>query len=220
MTDDNCYMGETGRRYLEQRVGAQSDHNQSMRASLFRDLESETAALLDFGCGTGGVLERLRCRSRIGIEISPFAAEQARTKGVEVCSALQDVSDQSIDVAISFHALEHVDDPLGILKQIRRVLKPNGRVRVVVPCETPILTAQRSWHVNPDRHLYTWTPLLLGNLAERAGFAEIRSRAQPMPTGSRLVRAARLIPSVAPLVHLLLSVRRNTLNVILDARAP
>ena len=39
-----------------------------------------------------------------------------------------------------------------------------------------------------------------------------------MPTGSRLVRALRWLPPLARLVHAALAVRRNALNVILDAR--
>lgn len=218
MPDNNFYTGESGKRYLDQRTGAQADHVQSLRASLFRDLGDADITILDFGCGSGGVVSRVDAARRIGIEVSVPAADKARASGVEVFDDLAQVADGSVDVAISFHAIEHVDNPLQILGEIRRVVKPVGRVRLIVPCETPALEHQRVWRENNYRHLYTWTPLLLGNLAQRAGYTAIRTRLEPMPTASRLLRAARWLPPLARLVHTTLAVRRNSLNVILDAR--
>lgn len=220
MADNDFYTGEGGKRYLDQRTGAQGDHVQSLRASLFCELGGSGLSVLDFGCGTGGVIARVEAARRIGIEVSASAAASARAVGVEVHDALAHVADASIDVAISFHAVEHVDDPLQILSGIRRVVRPGGHVRLIVPCETPALDFQRTWHENNDRHLYTWTPLLFGNLAQRAGFTGISTRIAPMPTGSRLVRALRWMPPLARLLHTALAVRRNALNVILDARVP
>lgn len=218
MADNDHYVGAGAQRYLDQRGGAQSDRVQGLRASLFADLGGAGLTVLDFGCGTGGVLRRVTAARRIGIEVSEPAAEQARAGGVEVFDRLEKVAEHAADVAISFHAIEHVDDPLHILGQLRRVVKPSGRVRLVVPCEMPVLRLHRSWRPNADRHLYTWTPLVFGNLAERAGFAGISARIAPMPTQSRLVRLCRWLPPLARLVHGGLSVRRNALNVILDAR--
>jgi ubiquinone/menaquinone biosynthesis C-methylase UbiE len=218
MTDNEFYTEEGGRQYLDQRAGARSDHVQNLRTSLFRDLGGDELTVLDFGCGTGGVIMRLAAARRIGVEVSTLAAERARAHGVEVCDQLERVEDGSVDVAISFHAIEHVDDPLHVLRQIRRVVKPEGRVRLVVPCETPVLRHQREWQDNHDRHLYTWTPLLFGNLAQRAGYTRIVARMAPMPTGSRAIRALRWLPPLAAWVHTALGVKRNSLNVILDAR--
>lgn len=216
---NDFYTGESGKKYLEQRTGAQSEYTQSLRSTLFRDLGSESSVVLDFGCGTGGVLQRLQAKRRIGIEVSASTAEVAKAAGIFVCSDLAHIPDQSVDVAISFHAIEHVDDPLHILRELRRVLRVGGRARLVVPCEVPVSRLQRSWQPNSDRHLYTWTPLLFGNLAHRAGYSEIRSRVEPMVTRSRLVRAARILPPLGNIVRGFLGVRRNALNVILDARA-
>lgn len=219
MSKNDFYAGLSGQRYLDQRRGAVSEHNQSLRASLFVDLGGTGLTVLDFGCGTGGVVRRVEAALRLGVEVSEPAAAIAKDSGVEVFRTLEEIPDRSVDVAISFHAIEHVDNPLLILEQIRRVLRPEGRVRLVVPCETPILRAQRSWKPNSDRHLFTWTPLLFGNLAHHAGFESIRCRIAPMPTGSRLVRTFRWVPAMASLVHTLLAVKRNALNVILEARA-
>lgn len=219
MADNDYYTGDKGARYLEQRRGAQSEHVQALRASLFLDLGGADLTVLDFGCGTGGVISRLDAARRVGIEVSPVAASKARSAGVEVYESLDCLPAASVDVAISFHAIEHVDSPLDVLKSIRRVVKPGGRVRLVVPCETPLLAHERVWKDNSDRHLYTWTPLLFGNLAQRAGYTSIVSRVEPMPTGSRMVHALRWLPPLRALTHTMLAVSRNWLNVVLDARA-
>jgi SAM-dependent methyltransferase len=220
MAGNDHYTGEGGRRYLDQRGGASSERSQSLRASIFEDMGGERLTLLDFGCGTGGVISRVKAARRIGIEVSDSAARQARDLGVEVLSSLESLPDATTDAAISFHAIEHVDNPLEILSQLRRVVRPGGRLRLVVPSETPILKSHRQWRVNDDRHLYTWTPLLFGNLAQRAGFVDISTVVRPMPTRSRLVRVVRPLPLVGRLVHLVLAIRRNAMNVILDCRAP
>jgi 2-polyprenyl-3-methyl-5-hydroxy-6-metoxy-1,4-benzoquinol methylase len=73
------------------------------------------------------------------------------------------------DVIISHHALEHVDHPLDILQKLRERLKPGGRIVFVVPSLNPGTNKRGTDLVTVNEHLYTWTPLLLGNLFVRAG---------------------------------------------------
>lgn len=214
------YTDEDGANYLKYRNNSISDYNQSLRATCFLDLGREDYTILDFGCGTGGIVKRIQAARRIGVEIGQSAAGIARLNGVEIYSVLEDVPRKSVDIAISFHAIEHVESPLNILKELKEVVKTGGKIRIVVPCETPISKYHRSWSKNLDRHLYTWTPLLFGNLAEYAGLQDIRTRIEPMPTRSRIVRGLRFAPILSHVAHNLLSLRRNNFNVILDARSP
>lgn len=214
------YRGEQGDVYLAQRKAAASDHNQNLRAGLFRDLSGPDRAMLDFGCGTGGVLARLSGRRKIGIEVGEAAARQARQQGIETFTDLREVPDNSVDAAISFHAIEHVERPIEVLQEIARVVKPGGSIRLIVPGELPTDPKQRRWYPNADLHLHTWTPLLFGNLADHCGYQQIHTQIAPMPTGSRLVRALSWAPALSRAAHWHLSRRRNALNVILDARAP
>jgi SAM-dependent methyltransferase len=214
------YRGTDGESYLARRAISLSDYVQSLRASLFTDLGRDDRVILDFGCGSGGILSRLRARRRLGIEIGESAAALARSAGIEVTSSLADVPDNSVDVSISFHALEHVECPIDILREIGRVTKPHGVIRLVVPSEMATHPKERQWKKNPDRHLYTWTPLLFGNLAERCGYRDFRTRVEAMPANSRLVKALSPIPPLANLARFQLAIRRNQLNVILDAMPP
>lgn len=216
----DAYRGEDGIAYLEQRRSSLSDHVQGLRASLFTDLGHSDRIILDFGCGSGGLLSRLDAKRRIGIEIGEAAAALARAQGIEVFTDLSEVADQSADVVISFHAIEHVERPIDVLREIGRITKADGVIRLVVPGELATHPQQAEWRPNRDRHLHTWTPLLFGNLAERCGYRDIRTRVEPMPTNSRLVRALSAIPPLARASHRRLAERRNSLNVILNARPP
>lgn len=214
------YKGKKGDAYLSQRSGALNQHVQHLRASLFHDLEGCNKILLDFGCGTGALLAQLNAAQRLGIEIGEAAANNARALGINVYASLAELKSDLVDTAISFHAIEHVDNPLSVLKELARVTKPGHPVRLVVPGESPLDPRQSSWFPNRDKHLYTWTPLLFGNLAEAAGFIDIRTSISPMPTGSRLVKILRPFPPLSRWAHHRVARRQNSYNVILNAKAP
>jgi SAM-dependent methyltransferase len=125
--------------------------------------------VLDFGCGGGYLLATFPCRTRYGVELNAVARREA----AQVLDVVEDIDqlspDVQFDVIISHHALEHVDAPLYVLRKLRDKLKMSGKIVFVVPSE--------SWHKQREyraddinQHLYTWTPLLLGNLFARAGF--------------------------------------------------
>jgi SAM-dependent methyltransferase len=214
------YRGEDGEQYLLNRQSSLSDRVQGLRASIFLDLGAPNRTILDFGCGSGGLLSRLSAKRRIGIEIGDAAADLARKDGLDVLPDIREVPDASVDVAISFHALEHVDRPLDVLLELGRVTKPDGQIRIVVPCELGTHPDEINWRPNRDRHLYTWTPLLLGNLAERCGYRDISSKLAPMPTKSRSVRYTSFLPPLSRAIHRRQAKVRNALNVILDAKPP
>jgi len=77
---------------------------------------------------------------------------------------------ESVDAVVSNHALEHNPQPLAELRDLFGLLKPEGQLRLWVPVD--------DWRAQTDamagdenHHLYTWTPLLMRNLLEEAGFA-------------------------------------------------
>lgn len=214
------YRSSAGKDYLAQRAGATSDHVQTLRASLFAGLSESSDVVLDFGCGTGGVLSRIAAGRRIGVEIGSEAAAAARARGIEIVADLAELGTNSVDVAISFHAIEHVERPADVLRELARVVKPGKRLRLIVPGENPRDPRQSAWSENADMHLFTWTPLIFGNLAWVAGFTDIATSVAPMPTGSRLVRWLALLPALSRSMHARIADRLNAWNIILDARAP
>jgi len=128
--------------------------------------------VLDFGCGGGFVLKNLECKKRIGIELNPSAAETARQNGLEVYSHVDDVADDSVDIIISNNALEHTHHPFDELKKLYKKLKAGGKIIFVVPCEN---ISYRYKPQDINQHLYSWSPMCIGNLFTLAGFNVIES---------------------------------------------
>jgi ubiquinone/menaquinone biosynthesis C-methylase UbiE len=90
-------------------------------------------AVLEVGCGTGLVLERIArfASSTRGIDLSPKMLEQARARGLEAAVAdatALPFADQSFDVACSFKVLAHVRQVDVALAEMARVVRPGGFV--------------------------------------------------------------------------------------------
>jgi len=131
----------------------------------------ENDILLDFGSGGGYMLKNFKCKEKLGIEINPTAREEAKINGIKSVESIDEVADEFADMIISHHALEHVPDPLGTLKQLRSKLKNGGWIVVVVPHDCCELKYNPS---DINQHLYTWNRQTLGNLFRKAGFTNIQ----------------------------------------------
>jgi SAM-dependent methyltransferase len=161
------YCGERGAEYLDyqRRYG---ELGADLNLFKFERYVSPDDDVVDFGCGIGALLERLPAASRTGVEASEAARREAQPRGLRVVGSTSELADESADVVISNHALEHTLAPLDELRQLRRVLRPGGKLVLWVPLDD--WRAQRRPRADPNHHLYTWTPLLLANLLEEAGF--------------------------------------------------
>jgi SAM-dependent methyltransferase len=122
--------------------------------------------VLDFGCGGGYLLAGLECRRRLGVEINPAARAIAHAQGIEVACDVREAAGLPADVIISSHALEHTLHPHDILRSLHAALRSGGRLVIVTPFERS--TPWRPGDIN--QHLYTWSPMNLGNLVTAAGF--------------------------------------------------
>lgn len=182
------YQGTKGEAYHVQRATGRSSRSQTVRRSYFDGLSGPDDILLDFGCATGEVVAGLPARTRWGVEINEFAAAEARGRLDKVVSSLSDIADASVDRLMSFHALEHVADPISVFGEFRRVLKPGGRARLIVPYETVGLNKQhRRWRAeDSDMHLFSWTPLTFGNALSSAGLTVEDARVSHWAGAGRL----------------------------------
>ncbi len=108
--------------------------------ALIDDLEIEFANrycagkdVLEAGCGTGLVLERLArvARRAEGFDLSPGMLSKATARGLHVKEgSLTDIpfEDASFDVCCSFKVLAHVPDIEKALSEMARVVRPGGHV--------------------------------------------------------------------------------------------
>jgi SAM-dependent methyltransferase len=135
-------------------------------------------ALLDFGCGNGGLLSfaRLLGWDVVGVERDPTSAAQAReVSAAPVYPSIDDagVADGSLDVVTMNHSLEHTEDPTSVVARSRRLLKPGGRLGIAVPNWNAL--AHRllgvEWPgLEPSRHLVMFDRARLRRLLEDQGF--------------------------------------------------
>ena len=99
----------------------------------------DDARILDIGCGDGFHLELLRDFGNQkwtieGIDADDRASSMARRKGLTVhCGLLSelDLPKESYDLAILIQTVEHVADPSELLNEIRKHLRPGGRLCIV-----------------------------------------------------------------------------------------
>ena len=94
--------------------------------------------ILDVGCGTGANLILLsRFGDAEGVDVSPDALAFCRERGlnnVRLGSAEElPYEDGIFDLVTAFDVVEHMDDDVAGLREMRRVLRPGGRVLLFVP---------------------------------------------------------------------------------------
>lgn len=127
--------------------------------------------VLDVACGLGYGSYMLyaasQAQSVLGVDLSDFGiayanAHYGRPGKVEFevgdAQALSSIADNSIDFIAAFETIEHVPEPMEYLLQLKRVLKPGGRVMVCAPNNWADETGKDP---NPHHlHVYTWDRLV------------------------------------------------------------
>jgi SAM-dependent methyltransferase len=103
-------------------------------------LISSGSRVLDVACGAGLGLEMLlRTGARpVGVDLDPAALADARLTApratlVRADAARLPLSDQAIDVVVSFETIEHVADPAALAAELRRILRPGGCLVLSTP---------------------------------------------------------------------------------------
>jgi len=139
--------------------------------------------LLDIGCGEGFFLFNATKAGYTtkGIEISQDAAEYAgREFGLDVVAKpfeeLQ-FPDNYFDVVTLWQVLEHVPYPLLVLREVHRILKPEGLLATSTPDIESILAKifKRKWWNLRRLHVNQFTTRTLTDMLKRAGFNNVFS---------------------------------------------
>lgn len=160
------------------------------RALKLQPLIGAQDRLLEYGVGIGLNLRDLRCRERVGYDLSGYGREACEAEGIAFTDDLQGLSGRKFDTVLCHHVLEHVPCPLETLQVIRGLLAPGGRLILVVPFERG-RRFRRYAAGDIDRHLYSWHPLALGNLLDEAGMAVDSIRLGPTGAEQRLAPLAK-----------------------------
>lgn len=145
---------------------------QSLVEKIRTTLNSPAPRILDVGCGTGANLKMLAtCGRAEGVDISPQAVEFCRERGLDSVKlgAIEHLpyDNNSFEIVTALDVVEHLDDDVAGLREMRRVLRPDGRLLLFVPAFMFLWGVQDD--VSNHRRRYTLQGLL--KAVEAAGFS-------------------------------------------------
>ncbi len=144
---------------------------------LARESAPSGRTLLDIGPNIGTCLNLAREHGwdTHGIEINEEAARYCREqRGLNVRGGCLDENtfpQSSFDVILMGDVIEHLRDPLSLMKIVCGLLRPEG----VVVISTPNIAgwAGRALQIKPEEHLYYFSPATMTNLLAKAGLATV-----------------------------------------------
>lgn len=166
-------------------------------SALARSLPSQ-ARLLDAGAGEGQYRGHFSNIRYTGLDLA-IGDSQWNYAGLDVLGDLTALpfAANTFDAALNIVTLEHVKQPQQVLNEIARVLRPNGRLLLVVP---------QDWEVHQSPHDYfRYTRHGVRHLLTQAGFQEIEVQAgggyfrlmgRRMLNGLQFFRGIWLLPAL------------------------
>ena len=133
------------------------------------------------GCGSD---DGLRLMSTLGwkvegVEVDPAAIATARSKGLVIHSgtlADRRFPDNTFDAVTMSHVIEHIHDPVALISECGRILKPAGMLVIMTPNAHSLGHSfyGSNWvALEPPRHLHTFTPWALQEATRTAGLAVV-----------------------------------------------
>lgn len=137
---------------------------------ILRDLDTPTPRILDVGCGTGANLEMLgNFGEAEGVDVSAEALDFCQTRGLTNVKQGEaerlPYEDRTFDLVTGLDVVEHLDDDVAGLREMRRVLRPGGRALLFVPAFMFL------WGVQDDisNHRRRYTRSSLTEVVKQAG---------------------------------------------------
>jgi SAM-dependent methyltransferase len=134
------------------------------------------ARILDAGAGSGrNMVELSRYGTVSAIELSPASVALARERKagevVEGSVLEMPFADASFDFAASLDVIEHLEDDVAALRELRRVVAPGGVLLATVPAYGWLW----SGHDVVNHHFRRYTRDSLARACEQAGWREVRT---------------------------------------------
>ncbi len=161
--------------YLEPGIKALAD------AKVFQLPAKDMGKLLEVGCGAGKNLKYLKELgwNVEGIDFDEVAVLNAQKQGLNVSAsdlASKKYPDNQFDAVVSSHLIEHVPDPIALIKECYRILKPNGLLVAYTPNTDSLGYSSygKNWRgLEPPRHLFIFNISSLSSIVENTGFIKI-----------------------------------------------
>lgn len=131
--DNKKYYDEFSDWYEKQRHDGYHVLIDELECEAVRRYVTPQARLLEAGCGTGLILNRLRplVKQAVGVDLSSGMLQKARARDLEVVQGSLTAlpfADASFDVVCSFKVLAHIEAIGTAMREMGRVLRPGGRL--------------------------------------------------------------------------------------------
>jgi SAM-dependent methyltransferase len=203
------FLGSGAARAMAAYLGDRDDRFFAFYADRLRAIARTGAAqdsrILDFGCSQGAfvaTLEKKGFRNVCGFDLSATSVAEGRDRwGLDLRTG--DFEDfvtenaERFDVVHAGNVLEHVRDPLSIVKSFRRLLASGGHLVTSVPNSRSLqvrLAGTRSPVIDPPHHLQYFGPSSLSTLISRGDFEVTRVETEFWQPASDLYLNMKGIP--------------------------
>jgi SAM-dependent methyltransferase len=125
-------------RFTEEDLRYKRELWQVLCADYFQRLVPRDATVVDLAAGTCEFINAIECGRKIAVDLNPDVAEHALDAEVVIAPStdLGPIDDNSVDVVFTSNFFEHLPDSdslLATLRECRRILRPDGRLIVLMP---------------------------------------------------------------------------------------
>lgn len=184
---DGTYRADVGEAADAEDYFTHHDHEQFPRLSLLERVPIRGKVVADVGSGGGSFLDAVRGYASRTVAIEPTRAyhQSLTARGHAVYSDADSARADwlaRVDIVVCFSVIEHVEDPVGLLKSIRALLAPGGIALISTPNRDDVLLgfeceAYRKFFYRVV-HLYYFNKSSLVTAVGEAGFgsAEVLHR--------------------------------------------
>ena len=153
------------------------------RYQFIQKIISKKSRVLEIGSGHGFFLEIMKTNGFdiIGYDIS----KEKRKYSKKITNVpVYDININSeislgnkFDIVVLFHTLEHIADPITLLKNIKKLLKPKGKILIEVPNSDDFHLKLNKFYKEfywERAHIHYFNPKILKNVIHKSGFKNIR----------------------------------------------
>ena len=161
----------------------------------FVDPDSVSGTVVEVGSGPHGVVRYLFNNARFKLGMDPLlhkfdeaSSPETRTSYAAAVGEMIPVRDDAADLVVCINVLDHVMDAHEILLEIRRILKPRGKLILEVHT-FPRVLASLMFFDSP--HTYHWSRANVTQMVRKAGYRILGTRVHEFPAKLHLLSALK-----------------------------
>ena len=156
-------------------------YNLNYKFNLIKKTSLTGKKILDYGCGVGDFILKMKKENweAIGYEPNKKAQEILKQKQIKIINSIDEVEDESLDIITLWHVLEHTNNPLDTIIELKRKLKKTGKLITAVPNYNSYdAKFYKTFWEAPDvpRHIYHFQRKSFDMIANKTGLNLIQTK--------------------------------------------